>query len=247
MTWNDQQWLEMFQMKREIFYHIVAMLGPCIMRQDTNMHQTIPPDKRVAMVIMKLASPSSLHYIASQFGMATCMVRLATHEVCQLLKEITSNKIICLANLLQVIDGFNEKGFLNCVGALDSIHIPVLCPVGKWRAFRNCKGYASVILQAMVGHQGWFMNIYEGRLMQDAYMFRNSPLPGLVEKGHYAPSLEKTVIHGVAIPLVVVVDAAYPLKPWLMNPYGGNVTDPQKLVFNYSLTSCRMAMARAFG
>ncbi|KYO34831.1 hypothetical protein Y1Q_0009670 [Alligator mississippiensis] len=148
-TWNNQHWLEMFQKTRKMFYHIVSMLGPHIVKQDSNMRQAIPPDKRMAMAIMKLATPNSLHDIANQFGMAPCTARLATHEVCHLLKDMAANKFICLANPQQVIDGFNDKGFPNCMGALDSTHIPVLCPLGRWRSFTNRKGFASVILQAM--------------------------------------------------------------------------------------------------
>ncbi|KYO31268.1 NADH dehydrogenase [ubiquinone] flavoprotein 1, mitochondrial [Alligator mississippiensis] len=80
------------------------------------------------MAIMNLASPSSLRCIANQFSGVACTARLATHEVCHLLKKIASNRIIRLANPQQVIDGFNAKGFPNCMGALDSTHIPVLCP-----------------------------------------------------------------------------------------------------------------------
>ncbi|KYO40983.1 hypothetical protein Y1Q_0013729 [Alligator mississippiensis] len=234
--WNDHQWLEMFRMKRDMFYHIISMLGPHIVRQDTNMRLAIPPDKKVAMAIMKLASSSNLHYIVNQFSVATC----------QLFKDITANKIIHLANPQQVIDSFNKKGFLNCIGALDSTHIPVLCPAGRGRAFTNRKGYVSVILQTMVDHQGWFMNIYTGWAgsVQDARMFRNSPLPGLVEKGHYAPGVEETVIPGSP---GYISGHCLPLKPWLWKPYGGNITDPQKLVFKQCLSSCRMAVEYAFG
>ncbi|KYO26497.1 hypothetical protein Y1Q_0002131 [Alligator mississippiensis] len=126
------------------------------------MRWAIPPDKRVAMAIMKLASPSSLRYIEDQFDVAACMVGLATHEVCQLFKEIAANKIIHLVNPQQVIDAFNEKGFPNCVEALEGTHIPVLCSEGGGRTYTNRKGYAFMILQAMVDHQGWFMNMYIG-------------------------------------------------------------------------------------
>ena len=68
-----------------------------------------------------------------------------------------------------------------------------------------------------------------------------------MEKGHYAPSMEETVIHGIAVPPVILVDAGYPLKAWLMKPYGGSIIDLQKLVFNYCLSSCRMAVGCAFG
>ncbi|KYO38111.1 hypothetical protein Y1Q_0007236 [Alligator mississippiensis] len=177
-----------------------------MMRQDTNMHPGIPPDKRVAMAIMKLASPSSLCYIANQLGMAACMVRQPNGEVCQLLKEIATN-IIHQENLQEVIDGFNEKGFLNCMGALDSTHIPVLCPARSGKIYTKRKRYTSVILQVIVDHQDWFTNIFTGWTgsVHDAHMFRNSPLLALMEKGHHAPSIEETVIYSVAIPLVIVV------------------------------------------
>ncbi|KYO23663.1 hypothetical protein Y1Q_0002294 [Alligator mississippiensis] len=81
----------------------------------------------------------------------------------------------------------------------------------------------------------------------DALVFRNFPLPGLMEKGYYAPGVPNRVICGVAIPPFTIADVAYPLKPWLMKPYGGHVIDLQKMVFNYHLSKCRMAVEYAFG
>ncbi|KYO45948.1 hypothetical protein Y1Q_0021557 [Alligator mississippiensis] len=103
-------------MTKETFYHTVSMLEPNIVRQDTNMHWPIPPDKTVAMGFMKLATLCSLCYIVNQFGMAPCMAGVKTREVCQLLNNIVANKFICLGNLKQVIDGFNDKGSLTAWG-----------------------------------------------------------------------------------------------------------------------------------
>ncbi|KYO36165.1 hypothetical protein Y1Q_0020660 [Alligator mississippiensis] len=235
-------------MKREMFYYIVSMLGSHITRQDTNMGQAIPPDKRVAMAIVKLASSYSLCYIANQFGMAACTVRQATGEVCQLLKDIAANKIIYLVNLQQVTDDFNEKGFPNCVGALDSTHIPLLCPAGSERTYTNRKGHASMILQAVVDHRGWFTYIHTRWTgsVHDVRMFRNSPLTALMEEGHCSFGMEETVIRGVTIPPVIFMDAGYPLKPSLMKPYGGSVTNPQKLAFNHYYSSWRTAVECVF-
>ncbi|KYO39931.1 hypothetical protein Y1Q_0004440 [Alligator mississippiensis] len=151
----------MFRMKREMFYHIVTMLVPHITRQDTNIRSAILPGKRVAMAIMNLASPSSLRYIANPFSVTVCTVGQVTCEICQLLRDIASNKVIHLVNPQQVTDGFNEKGFPNCAGALESTHVPDLCPAGSGRLYANRKRYASVILQALVDHlssAGWWWN-----------------------------------------------------------------------------------------
>lgn len=50
------------------------------------------------------------------------------------------------------------------------------------------------------------------------------------------------------MPVVLLGDSAYPLSTWLMKPYpeGAGVT-PHQLKFNHILSSCRMAVERAFG
>ncbi|KYO49193.1 hypothetical protein Y1Q_0005005 [Alligator mississippiensis] len=82
-------------MTKETFYPIVLMLGPQIERQDTKMHQAILPNKRVAMAIMKLATPSSLCYITNQFIMASCMAEVVTHEAAgcaECLEEVENHR-----------------------------------------------------------------------------------------------------------------------------------------------------------
>ncbi|XP_019390251.1 PREDICTED: transcriptional activator protein Pur-alpha [Crocodylus porosus] len=81
------------------------------------------------MGIMKLATPTSLHYIGNQFAVAPCTARLAVHKICQLLQDIAENNFICLDNPLEVIEGFKAMGFPNCPGALDSTYASVLSPL----------------------------------------------------------------------------------------------------------------------
>ncbi|KYO25436.1 hypothetical protein Y1Q_0017023 [Alligator mississippiensis] len=70
----------MFCMSRDTFHHIVLMLAPKIVWQDTIMYLSIALDKKVATAIMKLATPNSLHYIGNQFSMAPCMAGVAVCE-----------------------------------------------------------------------------------------------------------------------------------------------------------------------
>ncbi|KYO43776.1 hypothetical protein Y1Q_0010056 [Alligator mississippiensis] len=226
-TWNKQQWLETIQMTRETFNHIISMLGLQIVRQDTVMCWAFTPENRVAMTIMKLATPSSLHYIANQFCMGPCTARLATHEVYQLLQDIVANNFICLGSPQEVIDGFSAMRFSNCVGALDSTHILMQSPLGtREGSFTNRKGFASMILQAM-DHWGWFMNIYMewAGSTHDTHMFRSSLLPSLMKKGHFAPGVPRTVI---TVPPLIIADTAYLFKPWLMKPYEEHITNHRR-------------------
>ncbi|XP_025049244.1 uncharacterized protein LOC102381943 isoform X4 [Alligator sinensis] len=63
--WDDQQWLESFRMSRDTFLHIVSLLSPHIERQDTVKRHAVTPEKRVAVAIMKLATPTSLRFIGN--------------------------------------------------------------------------------------------------------------------------------------------------------------------------------------
>lgn len=50
------------------------------------------------------------------------------------------------------LNGFAERGYPLCVGAIDSSHIPIIAPQEDAAA---CKGWHSVVLQAVVDHIFW--------------------------------------------------------------------------------------------
>ncbi|KYO20196.1 hypothetical protein Y1Q_0010761 [Alligator mississippiensis] len=117
-------------MSRDTSLHIVALLSLHIECQDTVMCHPITPEKRVAMAIMNLATPTSLCFVRNQFGMAPCMAGLAVYEVCQLLPDIVVNSFICLQNPREVVEGFKAMTFPNCVKKLSILnidHCNILC------------------------------------------------------------------------------------------------------------------------
>ena len=54
-------------------------------------------------------------------------------------------------------------------------------------------------------------------------------------------------INGTQIPLMIVGDSAYPMKPWLMRPYTGANLTPKEKTFNYHHSSVRIVVENAFG
>ncbi|CAM4649237.1 unnamed protein product [Lepidochelys kempii] len=138
-------------------------------------------------------------------------------------------------------------GFPNCGGVIDGTHIPILGPDHLGSQYVNCKGYFSMVLQALVDHKGRFTDINVGwpGKIHDARIFRNSGLFEQLQEGTYFPD-QKITIGNVEMPIVILGDSAYPLMPWLMKPYTGTLDSSQEL-FKYRLSKCRMVVECAFG
>lgn len=49
------------------------------------------------------------------------------------------------------------------------------------------------------------------------------------------------------MPYCMVGDAAFPLRPYLMRPYGGRRRDRRQRLFDYRLCRARMSVEKAFG
>lgn len=60
----------------------------------------------------------------------------------------------------------------------------------------------------------------------------------MMEKSQYASGLEKVVIRGVSVLLLIIADSAYSLLSWLMKLCRGQVTDTHKQTFTYQLSKC---------
>ena len=93
-------------------------------------------------------------------------------------------------------------------------------------------------------HNGCFTDInvgWPGRV-HDARVLHNSELFSKAESGSLFPQ-HTVLIGGARVPIVILGDAAYPLKPWLMKPYinTGSLTAQQQK-FNYHLSHTRVVV-----
>ncbi|XP_046544977.1 protein ANTAGONIST OF LIKE HETEROCHROMATIN PROTEIN 1-like [Haliotis rubra] len=160
------------------------------------------------------------------------------------------NSVVFGDALKDVIRGYEERwGFPNCVGSIDGSHIPIIAPNFSHGDYLNRKGFYSLILQGVCDHNQMFTNInigWPGRV-HDARVFVNSDIYFLGDDGSLLPNWSKN-IGNTQMPLVLLGDAAYPLKSWLLKPYTGraNLT-PAQSTFNYRLSRARMTIENAFG
>uniref|UniRef100_A0A8D0E558 DDE Tnp4 domain-containing protein n=1 Tax=Salvator merianae TaxID=96440 RepID=A0A8D0E558_SALMN len=117
----------------------------------------------------------------------------------------------------QLMDPSSAHGFPFCIGAVDGPHIRILAPVRQAAEFINRKSFFSVVLMGTVSRDG---AIFPGAILWN--------------------------VGGVEVPPLILGDAAFPMRRWLMKPYGGNLNWIQAH-FNHCLARARNVVERTFG
>lgn len=153
----------------------------------------------------------------------------------------------------KVTEGYkNMWNFPNCLGALDGKHINIRCPINSGTDFYNYKGNYSIVLLALVDANYKFIAIDVGSYGRnsDGAIFSNSQLgKSLANNTLNVPSDIPLVEGEEKLPLVIVGDEAFPLKPYLLRPYSRqNITGNEaNKIFNYRLSRARRVVENAFG
>ena len=212
----------------------------------------IPVPKRVMIALWRLATNIEFRSLACMFGVGestACQVTLEfVHAVLRHLMPIYV-KFPHGDQLLRVLHGFkNQRGMPQCGGAIDGTHIPIVAPSDHHTDYFNRKGWHSIVMQAVVDHEGKFTDVISGwpGSVHDARVLTESGLFKRGTSGTLFPDLKED-ISGCQVPIYLIGDPAYPLLSWLMKGYPqAALGDPQKF-FTFKLSSARMVVEKAFG
>jgi hypothetical protein len=158
--------------------------------------------------------------------------------VCEAIVENLLEKYISFptgSNLKLVIQGYEGIwGFPNCGGAIDGCHIPIKTPENSHDDYLNRKGRYSLILQGVCDYKYVlaYINIGWPRRVHDARVFANSDFFHKGENGTLFPKWTKKIVikkGETDLPVTIIADPPYPLKPWIMKPHSGrgNLTATQ--------------------
>ena len=174
--------MQNFRVKRETFLYICNQLRPTLQRKDTVMRKAICVEKRVAITLWYLATPSEYCTIAHLLGVAWSTVCSIVHETVKAIVSVMLQKYIVFPRgqiLVSTVDEFEKKWqFPQCAGAIDGCHIPIRPPLLNHTGYYNRKGWYSIIIQAVVDSDYLFRDIYVGwpGSVHDARVFANSSL-----------------------------------------------------------------------
>ena len=127
-------------------------------------------------------------------------------------------------------------------------HVRMDCPKYGGSLYYNYKHFHSLVLMAMCDAQYRFIYVDIGHYGKDndAGIFSQSTLYSMLDNDEL-PLPEPSLLHGKPVPHFIVGDEIFPLKTWLMKPYGGKeLTVPQR-VYNYRLSRARRTIENAFG
>ena len=253
-TFGPVEWIENFRMSRETFGYLCDKLRPSISRQTTKLRRAVSTEKRVAITLWCLATPSEYRTIAHLFGVGRSTVCTVVQETCRVIVRTLMNTYIEFPtgdNLKKVINQFEHKwGLPQCSGAIDGSHIPIAAPELNHTDYYNRKGWYSMLVQAIVDADYIFRDICVGwpGSVHDARVFANSKIYERITEENLLANEQTRVFHGCRIPVFIVGDSAYPLKTWLMKPFAdtGSLTAQQKC-YNYRLSRARIVVENAFG
>ncbi|KYO42242.1 hypothetical protein Y1Q_0002856 [Alligator mississippiensis] len=80
-TWDDEQWVNAFWLTWATFWDLVQQLWPHLEFQDTSICLALPTNIRLAVLLLKLATPTSLQYVGHLFGVRKATIREAVLDL----------------------------------------------------------------------------------------------------------------------------------------------------------------------
>uniref|UniRef100_A0A3B3T7P1 DDE Tnp4 domain-containing protein n=1 Tax=Paramormyrops kingsleyae TaxID=1676925 RepID=A0A3B3T7P1_9TELE len=208
-----------------------SFMMPATVERDTDEYNTFMCNiSLVGFSYRYSASGDSLRSLAFSYRLGHAIVSNSVHMVCAAI----------------------EKNFPNCLGAVDGKHVTIQAPPLSVSQYFNYKKTFSIVLLALVDADYRFLVIQVGDFgrTSDGGVYAGSELGRRMASGTLnVPTCASLpgAAHQGNVQYVMVSDAAFPLKPYLMRSYPGKNLSHQKRIFNYRLSRARMVVENAFG
>ena len=256
-SYSEARFRKTFRVSRETFMYILSFIRNDLEKQ-TITEVPISPECRLAICLYRLGRGDYYYTISEMVGVGVATVCQIVIEVCDaIVKRMWKESVG--AHFPKTEDMFREKiidmderwQFPCSWAAVDGCHLPLKCPPGGQttaKEYHNFKNFYSVVLMALVDAKYrfiWASVGYPGN-SHDSIIFQSTHLWQEITENQAIPLIGKDV-DSVNIQPVILGDGAFPLKSWLMKPYGNAAMTSQQKYFNYRLSRARMVTEAAYG
>lgn len=137
----------------------------------------------------------------------------------------------------------------HCIGAIDGKHIPIECPQKTGSKYYNYKGFFSFVLLAVCDAKYCFTFVDIGQYGSgnDRGVLKVSKMGKCFENDLLnVPESSKVQGRSEKLPYFLVGDEIFALKPWLMRPYPGKLSEKER-IYNYRISRTRRTIENVFG
>ncbi|GBG74541.1 hypothetical protein CBR_g18951 [Chara braunii] len=189
---------------------------------------------------------------ACKFGIGRSSGLVVVRDVTTALLSGNFDKISWSTGLQKavVLRAFTDKGFLNCHGCIDCIHIfidkPANCP---GEDYYDRKRRFSVQAQVVADLNLRVLDVFVGYpgSSHDVRIVHLSSLWALAEAGEFFTRPPVMLSFGVQTNGYLLGDNGYPPSEWVVVPYDGLSQTPSELRFDNKQKTARGVVERAFG
>lgn len=241
-------------MSPERMEHLLSLVGPLIIKKDTNFRKAIPPAQRLMLTLRFLGSGDSQISLTYLFRMGKKTVSRIISETTKALYQVLSKVYLNVPNnqsqWKKIAEEFQELWqFPHVIGAIDGKHIRIQAPTKTGTLFHNYKGFFSLQLLAVCDakYNFTFVDVGQYGSHNDCSVLANSKICHALENSTLGvPSAEKIEFVDEDMPYYLLGDEIFPLNTWLMKPFPGHLPEAEQ-IFNYRHSRARLCIENAFG
>lgn len=226
-----------------------------ITKNDTVMREAISAHDKLSISLRFLASGETYRNLMYSTRVHESTIAQFVPVICTAIYEVLKDEYMKVPSTTEawtkIAEEFQKLWQVpNTIGALDGKHIAFTAPKSAGSLFYNYKGYHSIVLLALVDARYRFLYVdvgVNGRV-SDGGVFASSSLCKALESSTLSILEDKSLPGRIQLTLfVILADAAFPLKPYLMKPYPFRGQTKDKIIFNYRLSRGRKVVENAFG